>query len=413
MQINLDDYGFKLTNYDCDIHIKNNLTEENFDPFLSNTSKVEMSGINFISYEENQVFRITDQIKLLSNNSNNFIYPKVLFIYNPRNVTFSMTEKNFSPYTCFKLGLRLPPEYSCFDENDLSLLGQFKRDRVIGSYEWFIEYNSENNNAKLIIGISPFEYNNTKYIENNLKKINSVSIPNNNYYYWNIEFTQVYMIDKNNKRDIIDIRIASLEPSLNVIKGPIEYGKIINETIFEELINNKKCFSETVFNEDIIIVFYCNNTLEIKDYIKNKFLNIIFLDRILGEEFILTYNDLFMEKNNKLFFLVVFDIRKSKNTWIFGKPFLNKYFFSYNYDKKILSYYSNNVKNKEIINNKNYNKIILIIIIIGLAIIFCVLGFLLAKYLYKIKYKKDATELEDDLKYKGVKEINDEEGLTK
>jgi hypothetical protein len=30
MQINLDDYGFKLTNYDCDIQIKDNITEENF-----------------------------------------------------------------------------------------------------------------------------------------------------------------------------------------------------------------------------------------------------------------------------------------------------------------------------------------------------------------------------------------------
>ena len=52
------------------------------------------------------------------------------------------------------------------------------------------------------------------------------------------------------------------------------------------------------------------------------------------EEFVLTYDDLFMEKGDKLFFLVVFDLSNSKITWLLGKPFLKKYFFSYNYDKK-------------------------------------------------------------------------------
>ena len=413
MQINLDDFGFKLTNYDCDIQIKDNTTEESFDPFLSNSSIVETSGINFSYYGQDKVYRITDKVKLLSNESNNYIFPKVLFIYNPRNKSYSMQTNNYSPYTCFKLGLRMPDDNYYFDHNDISLLGQFKRDRVIGSYEWFVEYDNKNNNAKLIIGTTPYDYNNKKYDESNYKKINSVIRPNNLYYYWNIEFTQVYFVNKNNQRVLFNSRIASLEPSSNVIKGPHEYSQIINETIFKQLILEKKCFEESIKREEIIIVFYCHNTDEIKNYIKSRFSNINFLDRFLGEEFTLTYNDLFLEKGDKLYFLVTFDLLNSLITWILGKPFLKKYFFSYNYNQKVLAYYGNNKNTgEEISDNQNNNQWVLIIITIFLIVIFCSVGFLLAKYIYKNKKKKDATELDEDSQYKGIQSINEGEGLT-
>ena len=415
MQVNLDDYGFKLTNFDCNIQTKDNSDnsgEEFFDPFLSNSSKVEISGINFSYYGVNQVYRITDHIKLISNDSNKFIYPNVLFIYNPRNKTFSMKEKNYSPYTCFKLGLRIEMENSNFNNDDISIIGQFKRDRVIGSYEWFLEYNSENNNAKLIIGTTPYDYNSKKYKEKDYKKFNNIPRPYNSYYYWNLEFTQIYMINKNNKREVFETRIASLEPSSNVIKGPSEYSQIINDTIFKELINKKKCFEETIVTDAIITLFYCNNTDEIKKYIKERFLNIIFLERFIMEEFVLTYDDLFMEKGDKLFFLVVFDLSNSKITWLLGKPFLKKYFFSYNYDKKILGYYGKIKDLEENENLKKGNNNLKVIIIIGLIIIFCALGFLLAKYFYMIKKKKYAKELEEDSQYTGISQINEGEGIT-
>ena len=410
MQINLDDYGFKLTNYDCDIQTKDNTTEENFNPFLSNSSIVETSGINFSYYGQDKVYRITDKVKLLSNESNNYIFPKVLFIYNPRNQSYSMQTNNYSPYTCFKLGLRIPND-NYYDYNDLSLLGQFKRDRVIGSYEWFVEYDNKDDTAKLIIGTTPYEYNNKKYDESNYKPTKSVIRPNNNYYYWNIDFTQVYFVNENNKRVLLDSRIASLEPSSNVIKGPQEYSQKINETIFKQLIIEKKCFEESIKREGITIIFYCHNTDEVKNYIKSRFSNINFLDRFLGEEFTLTYNDLFLEKGDKLYFLVVFDLLNSLITWCLGKPFLKKYFFSYNYDKKILAYYGNN-KNTGESGNQSNSQWGLIIIAISLIIIFCILGFLLAKYIYMNKKKKDATELDEDSQYQGIQPINEGERIT-
>jgi predicted permease len=244
------------------------------------------------------------------------------------------------------------------------------------------------------------------------KKTNSVIRPNNLYYYWNIEFTQVYFVNKNNQRMLFNSRIASLEPSSNVIKGPHEYSQIINETIFKQLILEKKCFEESIKREEIIIVFYCHNTDEIKNYIKSRFSNINFLDRFLGEEFTLTYNDLFLEKGDKLYFLVTFDLLNSLITWILGKPFLKKYFFSYNYNQKVLAYYGNNKNTgEEISDNQNNNQWVLIIITIFLIVIFCSVGFLLAKYIYKNKKKKDATELDEDSQYQGIQPINEGEGL--
>ena len=413
MQVNLDDYDFKLTNYNCDIQTKDKSTNNIFDPFLSDSSNVEISGNDFLYYGENQVYRITDYIKILSNKTNNnYIYPRIIFIYNPRNLTFSKKSKDFSPYTCFKLGLRLPFEnYDLYEDYEISLLGRFKRNNIINSYEWFIEYESESEkkDAKLIIGTSPHEYNNKKYNVNKSKIINGFySIFN--YNYWNFEFTQIYMKNKNNKREFLERRHACLVPSLNVIKGTYEYQKIINDTIFSELINNHKCYEDFDLENDI---FYCDNEIEVKKYIKDRFLNLIFFNALFEEEFILTYDDLFIEKGNKIFFLVVFDYSNSLITWIIGKPFLKKYFFSYNYNMRTMRYYkiNNKIKEEENIENNN-NQWILIIISLVLIIIFCIFGFLLEKYYYEHKRKKNATELDDDnFRYEGNHTINNSEGL--
>ena len=412
MQVSLDDYEFQLTNYNCDIQTKDKSTEKLFDPYLSTSSEVEISGVNFTYYGANEVFRITDHIKLLSNNSNNYIYPKIIFIYNPRNSTYAKKRIDYSPYTCFKLGLRLPDkDLDLYGDYELSLLGQFKRKKIINSYEWFIEYDS-NNEVKLIMGISPFNYNSKKYNEDKKRTIKGDYRPNNDYYYWNLEFTKIYLTNKENKRQFLENRMASFLPSLNVIKGTYEFQKSINETIFSKLIDEHKCFEEY---EGVNGVIYCENTIEIKNYIKERFITLKFFQVNIEEEFILTYDDLFIEKGNKIFFLVVFDYQNSLITWILGKPFLKKYFFSFNYDSKVMNYYNinqNNDKEEENSNNNHNNNWILIIIVLVLIIIFCIIGFLLARHLYRLKSNKKATELDEDYQYQeGNNQINNGEGL--
>ena len=62
----------------------------------------------------------------------------------------------------------------------------------------------------------PYLYDKNKYSYNNSRSINSIYIAGI-YYYWNIEFSQIYFI-KDNKRKLIDYRKVSLESSFNYIK---------------------------------------------------------------------------------------------------------------------------------------------------------------------------------------------------
>ena len=50
MQINLDDYKFQIINYNCEIETLDKSTEKIFNPFLSKSSIVEISGVNFTYY---------------------------------------------------------------------------------------------------------------------------------------------------------------------------------------------------------------------------------------------------------------------------------------------------------------------------------------------------------------------------
>ena len=392
MQISLDEYEFDLTNYKCDIN--SNYTYNFFDPFLSTSSIVEISGINFTYYGVNNIYRITDHIKLYKNQTSELIFPKIIFLHNPRNYSIAKTRADFSPYTCFKTGLRLPLEnLYLYEDYAINIIGQFYRKKIINSYEWFIEYNNESN-AKLIIGVSPYEYDPKKYSYNNSKSIKGIYITGE-FFYWNLEFTQIYFI-VNNKREQFDYRKVSLEPSFNYIKAPYYYFQFINETLFAKLFSEKKCFIKDARKFNLYRIYYCQNNEEIKKELKDKFININLLHRFLEKEFVLDYNDLFLEKNNKIYFLIIYD-NMIRTNWIFGKPFLKKYFFSFNYEEKILTHYEtiNNKAEKEN-NNENIKKIILIVVIVVLVIIFTLVGFYLAKYIYKYK-KKKATELTEDI----------------
>ena len=241
MQISLDNYGFDLAKYKCDI--ETNLTDdEYFNPYYSNSSLVEISGINFTYYGLNDIYRITDHITLYQNNTLNIFFPNIIFYYDPRNISIAKYKQDFSPFTCFKLGLRLPSEnLNQYKDYDINIIGQFYRKKIINSYEWFIEYNNDLN-PKLIIGVEPFIYNKNKYSYNNSKKIEGKSI----YliggdYYWKIEFTQIYFLI-NQKRELIGVRKASLEASFNFIKGRMDYFKFINETFFNNFFEQNKCF---------------------------------------------------------------------------------------------------------------------------------------------------------------------------
>ena len=90
-----------------------------------------------------------------------------------------------------------------------------------------------------------------------------------------------------------------------------------------------------------------------------------------------------------------------RESWELGKPFLKKYFFTFNIDKKIIGFYNldkkDNDKDEKKINPIFY--IVLVIVIIILISSFSWSCYLFAKFIYlkrkKNRYKKLAKELLD------------------
>ena len=202
---------------------------------------------------------------------------------------------------------------------------------------------------------------------------------------------------------------------MGIIFGPNKYEKLIIKDFFGDLINEKKCFSESVIDEKYNYeyhVYYCDKKLT-ENIIKNNFPTLYFEIKIFNKTFELTYKDLFREKNGKLYFLVYFKKNDYSfgNYFLMGKLFLKKYFFTFNQDMKMIGYYKEEELNDEKNDNNSIftsvNNTYLIIIMIILIIIFGVVGFFLGKIVYDKVRKKRINEVDDNYDYFPQENIND------
>ena len=107
--------------------------------------------------------------------------------------------------------------------------------------------------------------------------------------------------------------------------------------------------------------------------------------------FILSYEDLFEVINGKYFCKLIFRKDISSN-WYLGHPFLKKYIFIFDNDRKIFGFYKK-IKEKE-----NLLSLFTIMILI-LLIIIIILSIILIRYIYKKPKRIRANELEDDIDY--------------
>ena len=117
-------------------------------------------------------------------------------------------------------------------------------------------------------------------------------------------------------------------------------------------------------------------------------------------------NDVFIDYNDYVICLIYFTTT-SENVFKFGKPFLKKYLFTFNYDSKKVYFYSTagNGKENDGRENGNGNKkdnkvsiVILVISIFATIIVVSIICYLIFKYFLYDKFfrKKRASELDDD-----------------
>ena len=314
---------------------------------------------------------------------------------------------NYTSFSYFYLGLQVGGKKYYKDVKNI--LGELVSKKHVSLRDWSIYFpmdklnnnNIINNNsdyiAYLILGSKPEIYLSNKYKEQDAFYTNSES------YDWTyvalIHFYKSYF--KVNE-EIISINKFDLKAKLDfnfgIIKGTSYCKHLLEETFFNSLIKEGKCFQSKVSKISYAFYdyFYCDKNKISKNDL-SKFPTLFFHHIEFSNIFELTYEDLFETVDDVIIFKIVFDM---SNEWTFGRLFLKKYIFSYNDDSKKIAFYNTKYQENEEKDEKNLSKnnsyyyYIELVIIIFLLFFFAFLGFYIGKIIYK-KYKKDADELEE------------------
>ena len=324
---------------------------------------------------------------------------------------------------------------------------------AIKDQTWTIKFNK--NGGLFILGEEPHKYEDITLDKRYQRKNYFITESLSSVEYHNpisIKVQDVYLINNKNKKEEITInedKGCYLNYNNGFITATKEYWDYIKKNFFNEFFNSNICKEELIkFNleEDIVKSYYvisCDKSkFTEEDKVKlDEFPTIIFYIFDYNYKFELTKDDVFTEVNNILYFMIIYkrDIFNNPDLvfWDLGLPFLQKYQFVHNYEKKTIGFYlpekeeeieeplpsENNEEKQSDINinpnenkngndmNKNKNKddndndkdknnnlAIYIIIGIIVGILLLILAFCLGKNLYQQR-KRKANELEENFDY--------------
>ena len=291
------------------------------------------------------------------------------------------------------LGLKLEPErfeiknFECYD-----FLKQLKnKDMILNYFVSFVFENEDSTKGKIYFGNQLHEILPNKYNIINLHKMRSENFLEK--LDWRLKFNSIKYDNMDFEKTNNMLHFARISLEYNYIYCKSNFWKFLKEEFFNELIEKNICFEDNIDNN--IKYFYCNLNLEI-----STFKNVSFYIKEENFSFIFTYQDLFIKKNDKYYFLIIF--KSFLDEWIFGIKFLKKYSLMFNYDYKMIYWYDN----VKIINNTKY---VYIYSINLFFILFIILLILVIIYLITIiPRKKKIYEIKDDydyIYYKNNKEI--------
>ena len=271
---------------------------------------------------------------------------------------------------------------------EVNFINSSKREKCITNYVWNLNYTAEDK-GYLVIGEYPHSFNN-KYDKEKLMQVN-VYQEGAQKVVWSLSFNSV----KYGDTDLSERKVGKFAPQYGVILGPLIFDRLITKEFFEEYINNKKCERKTYDEKHDYYV--CDEDIDL-----SKFKNIEFTEKELSvNNFILTKDDLFLKKNGKLYFLVAFGRKlKWQFSWTLGKPFIKKYNFLFDQDRKQILYYDkeNDIGNSS--NNIIGNKTFVYILWIGIGVLIIIIGILVYILTKVLKNRKKLLyELEDEFAY--------------
>ena len=218
----------------------------------------------------------------------------------------------------------LKPNYNYKDNPKANLIEELISQNKIEKKIFSIIFNKKEKNkeqtGEIIIGnylheinkeqYKPSYYVFTKLIDNKISR------------YWDFKVDQI-KIGLNN---LFGTKNINLDIESEVFYGSISYFYDINETFFESYIDYKECWFEVANDKynNKYDYYVCNKTFFNPSY----FPNLTFVSNDLNISFVFTYQDLFIEKNNLYYFIILFNQDRDKvYNWVLGKKFIEKYHF--------------------------------------------------------------------------------------
>ena len=290
------------------------------------------------------------------------------------------------------IGLQYPRAFN----GDINFFNLLKQKEIINSYFWMINYTSENE-GNFIIGELPHKFSNI-YNEEDLL-IGHPYTYKAMQEYWGLRMDEILFQDVNFRPN----HECYFYHELNIIEGIQALEKQIDKYL-NDSINNGVCFKNYIKYPYGPHKFYYCDKEKYKEKVK-EFPPLRFIHKEMNYTFELTYEDLFIEKYDKLILLIFFE--ETGSTWKMGKPFLKKYSFIMNHDMKTVGFYKNfgKIKDQATNNEKPKKNLALTIVVIALGVIVLVaLGILIGKYLFK--KRKRINTIDDEYDYSGTMDDN-------
>ena len=329
-------------------------------------------------------------------------------------------EKNKNnKYAYLEIGVSTQSQYMK-DETKYSLFENFVNKNYINNHHWFLYFfdktkdklnnnekneDDENDDGIIVFGKDPVEFFVDKYNKENITSCQGI---NKDYDYknsWSLIFQEVKQ--KTLKLDNKDVIIGNdiqgvINFNYKTIVGNNRYLEIIEKTFFLTYITESICEKKIANNK--FYYFVCKSFSLSMNKIRENFPSLYFKQNELDFTFELTPEDLFVQIEDEIFFLVVFNKNNPTSSFLLGNIFLQKYFFSFDCQLKKVLFYRDSKKDKKNDTTNNvwhwYNStVIILIIMVVLIIVFCIIGFFFGKKIY-YKRKKKANELDDQYEYK-------------
>ena len=270
-----------------------------------------------------------------------------------------------------------------------NLINILKKSDIIDNYFWTIKLDSNLTEGKIIIGDLPHNYE-KKYANMNLTFINTYS--KGNKIFWGLQFSAI----KFGQRTITDLMIGKIDPNILEIFGSYEYIKAIEEIYFEKYKNKNICRRkfEKINGEDIFR-FVCDKDMFNKSDI-DLFPNLTLVNVELNYSFIFTGEELFTEKDDNIYFMIVSRVGKTEGEWDLGRIFLYKYQIVMDNDNNLIGIYKEK-SDDDISSEKNYTMLIIIlsILLLNLIIALTVVIYYIRKNICKTR-KRRLSGIDDD-----------------